>query len=469
MNNKLGKGILIILVTNIINMVFSLITNFVLPHYLSYETYALIKTFQLYVSYSGIFHLGYSDGMYLHYGGTELEHVDKNKLSLSLSTMRIFQFCVAIVVCVISLLFNNWLLVIFSIDIFGYNLIGYFKNMFQAVGEFKHYAKITNTVAILNFALNMMLVGLLKLDNPYHYVICYTIVDMIAWTLLEIKICRLLNIKPRIFMLDRKELVWNIKDGILLLFGNLTSILITSMDRWFTKFLLTAIDFAQYSFAVSVENFLNVAITPITITLYNYLCKNPDIKLIHNLKNKIILFSSSLVSSYFFLKFILEVYLNKYLDSVIVIALLFASQMFYIIIKSIYVNLYKARMKQKKYFAEVLIVIIVGFLFNAGLFTVVRIKESFAIGTMLSAIVWFIICQIDFRELRLKLRELIYQIIVLIIFLTCAILFNSILGFFVYIMGILITALIFMRDDFWGLMNFYFSLIKNLFQKEKKV
>ena len=161
--------------------------------------------------------------------------------------------------------------------------------------------------------------------------------------------------------------------------------------------------------------------------------------------------------------------MNKYLDSVIVIALLFASQMFYIIIKSIYVNLYKARMKQKKYFAEVLIVIIVGFLFNVGLFTVVRIKESFAIGTLLSAIVWFIICQIDFRELRLKLRELIYQIIVLIIFLTCAILFNSILGFFVYIMGILITALIFMRDDFWGLMNFYFSLIKNLFQKEKKV
>lgn len=31
--------------------------------------------------------------------------------------------------------------------------------------------------------------------------------------------------------------------------------------------------FAQYSFAVSVENFLNLAITPVTTTLYNYFCR----------------------------------------------------------------------------------------------------------------------------------------------------------------------------------------------------
>ena len=48
------------------------------------------------------------------------------------------------------------------------------------------------------------------------------------------------------------------------------------MDRWFVKALMTTLAFAQYSFAVSMENFMNVAVTPVTTTLYNYFCKATD-------------------------------------------------------------------------------------------------------------------------------------------------------------------------------------------------
>ena len=33
------------------------------------ESYSYIKTYALYISYAGFFHLGYNDGMYLKYGG----------------------------------------------------------------------------------------------------------------------------------------------------------------------------------------------------------------------------------------------------------------------------------------------------------------------------------------------------------------------------------------------------------------
>lgn len=69
MKQNYEKGILIVLCANLINMFISLVTNFILPRYLSIEAYATIKTFQLYVSYIGLFHLGYSDGLYLRYGG----------------------------------------------------------------------------------------------------------------------------------------------------------------------------------------------------------------------------------------------------------------------------------------------------------------------------------------------------------------------------------------------------------------
>ena len=54
----MGKGIIVILIANILNMVFGLATGFILPKYLSVETYAIIKTFQLYLSFVGLFHMG---------------------------------------------------------------------------------------------------------------------------------------------------------------------------------------------------------------------------------------------------------------------------------------------------------------------------------------------------------------------------------------------------------------------------
>lgn len=53
------KGITIVFVANIINMFFSVITSFILPKYLSIESYGYYKVFQLYVNYLGIAHLGY--------------------------------------------------------------------------------------------------------------------------------------------------------------------------------------------------------------------------------------------------------------------------------------------------------------------------------------------------------------------------------------------------------------------------
>ena len=48
-NDRLKKGIIRILLANILNMLFSMGTNFLLPKYVSVDTYAQIKTYQLYI------------------------------------------------------------------------------------------------------------------------------------------------------------------------------------------------------------------------------------------------------------------------------------------------------------------------------------------------------------------------------------------------------------------------------------
>lgn len=75
MRRSLKRGMLSVLIANIINLCFSLLSSFMLPKWLSVDTYALVKTFQLYASYAGLLHFGYVDGIYLKYGGKDIDTV----------------------------------------------------------------------------------------------------------------------------------------------------------------------------------------------------------------------------------------------------------------------------------------------------------------------------------------------------------------------------------------------------------
>lgn len=77
--NKFSSGVITVLIANIINLGFSILTSFLLPKFLSVETYATIKTFQLYVGYVGLLHLGYVDGMYIKNGGKKLSELSSEK------------------------------------------------------------------------------------------------------------------------------------------------------------------------------------------------------------------------------------------------------------------------------------------------------------------------------------------------------------------------------------------------------
>ena len=351
MDSKLKKGIMAILIANLINVVFNLGTNFLLPKYLTIESYSNIKTFQLYISYIGLLHFGYVDGMYLKYGGKKLKKRIDEEQTKNLSTMRLFQIVVTFFFVIIAILAKNLLLIAFSLSILPQNLINYYKLLYQATGEFGLYGRIMNVSTISTFVMNLLLLLLIGTDNYLVYIVAYVSIYYLLWIAMEISFkSRHIKTKGKIF--DIYELIHNIKSGFLLTLGNFASILITSMDRWFVKVLMSTYAFAQYSFAVSVETFLNMAITPISTTLYSFFCRKKDKDQHKNVFRYIVVFATILPAAGFPIKFILECFLNSYIDSARVIFWLFAAQIFYIVIKCIYVNLYKVQKKQHIYFIK---------------------------------------------------------------------------------------------------------------------
>ena len=459
MNKKLKKGIMLIFVANVINMFFSLLTNFLLPKYLSIESYAGIKEFQLYVSYVGLFHFGFVDGIYLKYGGKTIEKNVDEQFSTDLSTMRVFQIIITFISICVSLLLKDRILLIFALSIFPQNMANYYKFLYQATGEFELYGKAMNLTSISTFILNMFLLFVIKTDDLYLYIIGYLIVFIGIWVLLEYKFSKKHTIiKGKLF--SAKRFYENIKSGFLLTLGNLSSMFLTTMDRWFVKFLLDTYAFAQYSFAVSVESFLNLAITPVTTTLYNYFCQENNKNEHQKIFNYVVVFASLVPASAFIVQIILDIFLIKYSASSIVIILLFASQMFYIVIKSIYVNLYKVQRKQKAYFLKLIAILFIGFIFNCICFYLIRSKEAFAIGTLLSSIVWFIISTFDFRYICSNRKVYLYLFLELVCFLYIGVQNQPIVGLIIYVFITITLCIIFMKSTFFELYNKVKFLLK---------
>lgn len=315
--SNLATGIVLIFIANVINLLFSIGTNLILPKFLSVESYAAIKTYQLYITYVGVLHFGFNDGMYLKYGGKSFNELNKSDVLNNLSTLRIFQVVVTVICIGVSVALKDAVLLMASIVIFPMNLKAYYQSLYQAIGEFGIYSKIMNTVTGVTFFINAILVFFFKTDNYIYYLILYVALNFVIWIALEFLFQKKAGCHIRWMVFDWKELVNQIKAGVLIMLGNFSDSIMTSMDRWFVKIFVGTVAFAQYAFAVSMEHFLSVAVSPLSITLYNYLCKNiPNYKL-KKLRGAILIFSAFLVCSAFPVVFILEHFMTNYVDGVI--------------------------------------------------------------------------------------------------------------------------------------------------------
>lgn len=455
----LKKGIFYVFVANVINMIISLFSGFVLPKFLSIETYADIKLFQLYITYIGILHLGFSDGMYLRLGGKSLDNIDKKEVYKEFSTFKLFQLFVSFIAIIISVLLKNSVLIAISIVILPINISNYIRNLYNASGQFRRYSFYTNINTILLFLLNLTLLFIIKTNNSNTYLISYVIMYLVYWLFVEYENSKIFGRGKLCF--EKKYFIEDIKSGFVLMFGNFCNVIFTSIDRIFVQYLLGKIKFAYYSFAVSIENLLNVFITPISTVMFNYFCNNKEKEKVIKVKKNVMIFAIFVISLIFGAKFIVEFWLKEYKNSLVILFLLVAAQYISIIIRCIHINLYKAFKQQNRYFFIMVIIVILSLILNTIGYFLLKNEISIAIATFITNIIWFVVGEIEFKKFRLNFKDYLLIFLEVCIFLICGLCFNSISGFIIYIIFSIILNIVFEKKDF-------FEIIKTLFKVLKK-
>ncbi len=453
------KGIIQLLLANMVYLLISILNSFLLPKFLSVDTYAVIKTYTLYIGYAGFLSLGYADGMYLRYGGGDIERIEKNEFGSNFKSYVILELAVSAICLIVAVLVKDFVFMAFAFGSLFVNIIGYYKNLYQAVGEYRLYGKALNYQTIFMFILNILLMFALKSDNSGYYVA----IQVFTAFLVMIYLTVMLNRRTSLLHSGKPSLkqIWdNVSSGFVLMLGNFSSSIFTSIDRWFVKFLMNSICFAQYSFAVSLENIVNVFVTPITISLYNVFCVNRADEYVRKIKRMVLLWGCVIIAAAFPVKFVVIRLLPNYIDALAIIFPLFAAQAFYAVIKGIHVNIYKAEKKQKKYFILMFVMVAVAVVTNIVFYLIFKSVWSFALATFATAAIWFIYCEIETKTLRLSINEYLTIICVMMGYFFAASLGSAVIGLGVYCLVLLASSIIFMRGivkDILGIALSYFK------------
>ena len=158
-SNNLKKGILLVFGANVINLIISLVNGFVLPKFLSVETYAATRTYYLYVSYTGILALGYADGLYLKYGGMRMADIPEKDINTARTNSLIMQSIMTLVCLLVGFFTGDWIFMVAAAAIIPSIIADVYKNIFQATGEFGIYSKAINYRPIFILIATVVLLG----------------------------------------------------------------------------------------------------------------------------------------------------------------------------------------------------------------------------------------------------------------------------------------------------------------------
>lgn len=454
------KGLVQVFLANLIYLGITFFTNFILPKFISVDSYAVIKTYSLYLFYIGFFHLGYNDGMYLEYGGKDIQSITPNELGKNFYSILFVQLVFTVIAIIPAIYVHSPLFIMLALTITLTNMVSYMKTLFQAVGEFKLYGRALNYERFFMLLGYLLLIFIVKSDDPYLYILVALFASGITLLLL-LRVTYKLNPFGKYVSFSRFEIKKNIMTGFPLLMGGLSSNIFTGIDRWFVKILMGSFEFAMYSFAVSMENMINVFLTPITVSMYNFFCKENKQEKVLRIKNAVLIWGFIIIAAAFPAKWILENFLTTYVSSSTIIFVLFAAQIFYVIIKGIYVNIYKAEQKQNIYMRQTFKMTIVAFGFNVLFYFINHSMLAIALGTLATSIVWLIVCELDRPDLKFSTKQIIYIVVLLSVYLYCGYKLDSIMGLLIYSSMGIVLSLIFMRDSFMYLITSGINMIKS--------
>lgn len=276
--SKLVKSASLLSLSQIFALFVSAVLILILPKYISVADYGYWQLFILYSGYVGLFHFGYSDGLYITLGGKDLSLLKVEDLKKQFSIFIFFQILFSVLILLFSLNYFQeisklYVFIAVSIYLIIENYHKLLSFMLLATSNADTYAKSV----IIDKTLTVVLLILLIAVNQLTFVT--TIGIYIACRLISLVYLMMIYREFSVVILNLKEFLSVFKNvintcklGIILTISNILGTLIIASGRLVVEYSWSITAFAQISLAVSLSFFIMSFISQISLILFPILC-----------------------------------------------------------------------------------------------------------------------------------------------------------------------------------------------------
>ncbi len=401
--DKRAKDFTEILISKIIVILLGILTGFLIPAALSTNDYGYYSLFGLYISYLGIFHLGFIDGLYLKYGNLDLDSLPVKQYRFFTRYLIAKQILFSLISIFVIYFFistddkTQLVLIFAAINMLAVNLQNFFKFTSQGVRNVR-YTAVTSI-------LQKIIMSIFALSTLFIHVNLMSCVLVLTFTNYTIFLIGVWKHKFLIFGESEKGTFFDIYNlGFPLLIANYVAIFIATSDKIFINTFYSEESkdtLAYYSFALSLLVIVNAVVDSIYQILYPNISRLSDDR--KKDAYKILSISLALVttfglSGYFALDFLLPIILPKYIQSLDFLIIIFPLLIFSTdanVVKRSYIY---ADKKQKYSLIINIIVLSIGVILNLYIATSNMDVIFIVYSTLLCHALWSIILEVFFSR-----------------------------------------------------------------------
>lgn len=311
-------------------MMISTILIFIVPKLIGVEDYGYWQLYLFYSSYVGFLHFGWNDGIYLRYGGKEYKELNKELFFSQFWMLIIFQVLIGAVIMGVSIAFSSdtnrlYIFEMTALCMFIVNVRLMLIFILQGTNRIKEYAQITMMERVIYCCLILLFlfIGI----RQYKLLISADIIGKLVTLVYAMYCCKdIVFNKVSAFYLNIKETIMNVSVGIKLMFANIASMLIIGVVRFGIERSWDVSTFGKVSLVMSVSNLMMIFIDAVGIVMFPVLRRTNEDKLptlYTTMRTFLMVPLLGLLVAYYPLKSILPIWLPKYTESLMYMALLF--------------------------------------------------------------------------------------------------------------------------------------------------
>ena len=386
------RNVRFVLVSQVLVLVLGILKTLLIPIVLGVGDFAYWQIYVFYITYVGLFTLGFNDGIYLRYGGTEYAALATPRMRASIRLYLFYLLGVTILmlfVCTFDADSNKrTVLYLACLNIVLMGMMAVFSFVLQATGRLRQFGIVNaiDKVLFLIFLLGLFLFGA---KSFIWFVAAELVAKLVTLWWMGASCPELIKGKVDDWQGVLAEVRENVSCGMKLMFANLSGMLVLGIGRVVIEYWGTLENYAFYAFGVSMTNLALVALTSVSIVLYPMLKRLPEDRYLHyydHANGKLFLFSIIMLGGYFPVVWLILHAIPKYSPVIPYLNLLFVVTVLQGKMQLLNNNYYKAMRFEGKMLRANLESLAVAALLSGTLYALHRSVMSIAIATLLTMI-----------------------------------------------------------------------------------